>query len=275
MRSKRLYGDQSLPHAALLRAPAILVSGESPHARAAVRRSDAIDESEMIDMSGRETFGASKHATEQDVLVVRPDQAAGRAASTASALPTRMANPGPWAVTAFATTSFMLGMYNSGLLRAEGASIVIPAAFFYGGLIQIIVGVLEITRGNLFGAVVFGTYGPFWVIYGLIIQFYAGKIPTSSVNESIALFLAVFAVVTFYFLLASLKTDMVLVAVFALIFAGLVLLSVGAGANKVDVTRAGGWVTLAFAVLAWYHAAADMVNTNFGRVVAPLGPLGR
>lgn len=35
-------------------------------------------------------------------------------------------------------------------------------------VIQIIVAVLEILRGNLFGAVVFGTYGPFWVIYGVL-----------------------------------------------------------------------------------------------------------
>jgi succinate-acetate transporter protein len=29
--------------------------------------------------------------------------------------------------------------------------VVLPAAFFFGGLVQIIVAVLEISRGNLFG----------------------------------------------------------------------------------------------------------------------------
>ena len=77
-----------------------------------------------------------------------------------------MADPAAWAVTAFATTSFMLGMYQTGILNAAGTPIVLPAAFFFGGLVQIIVAVLEISRGNLFGAAVFGTYGPFWVIFG-------------------------------------------------------------------------------------------------------------
>src|SRR5579875_31740 len=85
-----------------------------------------------------------------------------------AAVPNPLADPGPWAVTAFATTSFILGLYNTHLLGSGSLPIVFPFAFFYGGLIQIIVGVLEVQRGNLFGAVVFGTYGPFWVIYGAI-----------------------------------------------------------------------------------------------------------
>jgi hypothetical protein len=184
-----------------------------------------------------------------------------------------MADPGSWAVTAFATTSFMLGMYNAHLINAAGAPIVIPVALFFGGLIQIIVGVLEVMRGNVFGAVVFGTYGPFWVIYGVLLTLYATQIPAAAINSAVALFLAMFAVITFYFVIASLRTDMVLVAVFALIFIGLVLLAIGSGTSSVHITEAGGWVTLVFAVLAWYHAAGDVIGYTFGRRVLPVGSL--
>lgn len=193
------------------------------------------------------------------------------AAPTASA--STLADPGAWAVTAFATTSFMLGMYNTHLLSPGGLAVVFPVAFFFGGLIQIIVGVLEVARGNVFGAVVFGTYGPFWVIYAAIQTWYGSHIATSSANSAVALFLAMFAVLTFYFFIASLRTDMVLVAVFLLIFAGLVLLAIGAGEEWTRVTKAGGWVTLAFAVLAWYHAASDVISFTFGRRVLPVGSL--
>ena len=57
-----------------------------------------------------------------------------------------MANPAPWAVTAFATTSFMLGMYQTHLLNNAGIPIVLPAAFFFGGLVQIIVAIMEFHR---------------------------------------------------------------------------------------------------------------------------------
>lgn len=184
-----------------------------------------------------------------------------------------LADPGAWAVTAFATTSFMLGMYNAHLLNAGGAAIVIPVAFFFGGMVQIIVAILEVVRGNVFGAVVFGTYGPFWVIYGFIAQHYAGVLAPASVGSALALFLAMFAVLTFYFFVASLKTDLVLVVVFALIFIGLVLLAIGAGSGHVDWTKAGGWVTLAFAVIAWYHAAGDVIAHTFGHTVLPMGRL--
>lgn len=198
------------------------------------------------------------------------EPAVNRPLTAATAGP--LADPGPWAVTAFATTSFMLGMYNTHLIGAGSLPIVFPVAFFFGGLIQILVGILEIGRGNIFGAVVFGTYGPFWVIYGAIEVWFAKMAkPASSVTAGVALFLAMFAVVTFYFFIASLKTDRVLVAVFALIFIGLVFLAIGAQSGTVFWTKAGGWVTLAFAVLAWYHAAADMINFTFGRQMVPVG----
>ncbi|HTX83268.1 MAG TPA: acetate uptake transporter [Streptosporangiaceae bacterium] len=206
---------------------------------------------------------------------VGPETVSRSDASTSGAARPGMADPGAWAVTAFATTSFMLGMYNAHLINAGGAAIVIPVALFFGGLIQIIVGVLEVMRGNVFGAVVFGTYGPFWVIYGVLLTIYASAIPASAIDSALALFLAMFAVITFYFVIASLRTDMVLVGVFALIFIGLVLLAIGAGAANVDLTKAGGWVTLAFAVLAWYHAAGDVIGYTFGRQVLPVGSLRR
>jgi len=110
--------------------------------------------------------------------------------------PARMADPAAWAVTAFATTSFMLGMYQSGLLDSAGVPIVLPAAFFFGGLVQIIVAVLEMSRGNLFGGAVFGTYGSFWVIFGAFETLYATSVPAAQLSSSLCLFLAVFAVVT-------------------------------------------------------------------------------
>ena len=175
-------------------------------------------------------------------------------------------------MTAFATTSFMLGMYNAHLLSAGGAAIVIPVAFFFGGMVQIIVAILEVARGNVFGAVVFGTYGPFWVIYGFIAQHYAGVLAPASVASALALFLRCLRYSRSTSSLRRSRLTSSLMFVFALIFIGLV----SAGHRLlVQVTswwnEAGGWVTLAFAVLAWYHAAGDVIAHTFGRTVLPMG----
>jgi succinate-acetate transporter protein len=188
------------------------------------------------------------------------------------AIPAGMANPAPWAVTAFATTSFMLGMYQTHILNNAGILIVLPAAFFFGGLVQIIVAVMEFSRGNMFGGAVFGTYGPFWVMFGAFETLYAASVPAVQLNDAVSLFLAVFAVITFYLGIASLRTDLVLTVIIWLIFVGLVVLSVGSGANNIDITEAGGVIVLIFAILAWYHAAGDIIESTFGRKVLPFGP---
>jgi succinate-acetate transporter protein len=201
--------------------------------------------------------------------------AIGQQAEAAQAPPPSqagMANPAPWAVTAFATTSFMLGMYQTGLLNSAGLPIVLPATFFFGGLVQIIVAIMEFSRGNLFAGAVFGTYGPFWVMFGAFQTLYASSVPAAQLGSATSLFLAVFAVITFYLAIASLRTDLVLTVIIWLIFVGLVLLAIGAGASNGNVTKVGGWVVLVFAVLAWYHAAGDIIESTFGRKILPFGP---
>jgi uncharacterized protein len=202
--------------------------------------------------------------------------AIGQQAEPAQQAPTPakagMANPAPWAVTAFATTSFMIGMYQTHLLDNRGFPIVLAAALFFGGLVQIIVAIMEFTRGNLFAGAVFGTYGPFWVILGVFNTLYAAGIPAVQLNDANSLFLAMFAVISFYLAVASLRTDLVLTVIIWLIFVGLTVLAVGAGANSIDITEAGGWIVLVFAVLAWYHAAGDIIESTFGRKVLPFGP---
>jgi succinate-acetate transporter protein len=189
---------------------------------------------------------------------------------------TALADRGAWAVTAFATTSFMLGCYNAGEIGRASLPLVFPVAFFFGGLVQIIVACFEVGRGNVFGAVVFGTCGPFWVIFGAIETWFVPRVhPAAAANQGVALFLAMFAVVSFYFWIASFRTDAVLVVIILLIWIGLGLLAWGFATGNTNLIKAGGWVTVAFADIAWYHAAADMINFTFRRPVLPLFPINK
>lgn len=185
----------------------------------------------------------------------------------------KLANPAPWAVTAFATTSFMLGIYNAGLLPSGGVPMVVDVAFIFGGLMQIIVGVLEFVAGNTFTTSVFGTYGPFWIAFGAFEMWFAKMVPAAAIPSAVALFLAMFAVVTFYFFIATFKTDWVLIIIFFLIDFALIVLSIGAGTGVHFWTVLGGWVTMIFAVLAWYHAAAGIIGATWGRDVLPVWPI--
>lgn len=51
------------------------------------------------------------------------------------------------------------------------------------------------------------------------------------------------------------------------------LLGIG-NASLVGTTSVlGGWFGVATAIVAWYASFAAVVNSTFGRVVAPVGPL--
>src|ERR1700759_479048 len=90
--------------------------------------------------------------------MVRPGQG-GSTVSNES--PVKLANPGPLGLSAFGLTTIVLSCINAGLI-APDVMIVVPLAFAYGGLAQIIAGILEFRTGNTFGMVAFTSYGAFW-----------------------------------------------------------------------------------------------------------------
>lgn len=190
-----------------------------------------------------------------------------------------LGDPGSLGVLAFSTTSFMLGLYNAGLVDPRGAGLVIPVALIFGGFIQVTVAVLEVFRGNVFAAAVFGSFGPFWISYGLIESIFAAQVTekggAAALTSGLTVFLSMFTVLAVVFLIASLRTDMVLVAVLGLLVVALVLLILGVHFGDTGLEHVSGYLTLAFAALGWYHGAADVIGFTFGRSVLPTGSLAR
>lgn len=62
-----------------------------------------------------------------------------------------------------------------------------------------------------------------------------------------------------------------LIAVFSLLVPAFVLLTIGAFAQSVNCTKAGGWFGIFCAGAAWYCAAASVLNTAYGRQLLPVG----
>jgi succinate-acetate transporter protein len=185
------------------------------------------------------------------------------------------ADPGHWAVTAFSATSLMLGIINAHLINASAIGIIIPTAFIFGGLVQVIAAIIEIVRGSTFGAVAFGSYGPFWIALGLYIAFYAKMVAPSSAGTTLALFLWMFAIISLYLFIASLKTDVVLAIILFLLVVTFVLLALGNGMANTTLVKAGGYTTIIFAILGFYHAASGTIASTFGKNVLPVGPLNK
>jgi len=185
------------------------------------------------------------------------------------------ADPGPLGLAAFAMTTFVLSMFNSQLVSDAGEPVVLGLAFAYGGLAQLLAGMWEFRTGNTFGAVAFSSFGAFWISFFLLVTFFAPSIPPADAGHAIGLYLWAWAIFTTYMFVASLRTTGAVALVFFLLAITFVLLGIGNSGGNEDITKIGGYVGLATAAAAWYASFAAVINSTFGRTVAPVMPLKR
>ncbi len=184
------------------------------------------------------------------------------------------ADPAPLGLAAFALTTFVLSMFNAGLVSHAGEPVVLGIALAYGGIAQILAGMWEFRTGNTFGAVAFTSFGAFWISFWALVTFFAGEIPAEHVGAALGLYLIAWGIFTLYMLVASLRTTVAIAVVFALLTVTFFLLGIG-NANESDgLIEAGGWCGLATAAAAWYASFAAVTNSTFGRTVLPVKPLG-
>ncbi|MBV9364645.1 MAG: acetate uptake transporter [Solirubrobacterales bacterium] len=219
-------------------------------------------------------------AREADVAPAPHDPTGGRLAGWTPA------DPGPLGLAAFAGTTFMLSLINAGLVGTHALPgggllpMVAALALAYGGIAQFTAGVWEFRTGNTFGAVAFCSYGMFWVSFFFIVQSVGKNVPTE-VFSGLGLYLWTWGIFTAYMFIASLRTTAAVAAVFLLLAITFIVLGIGnsalAGTHSATngTIKLGGWIGLATALVAWYASFAAVVNSTFGRVIAPVVPLRR
>lgn len=181
-----------------------------------------------------------------------------------------IADPGPLGLACFAMTTFCLSMINAGLVDKTATIVVIALALVYGGTTQILAGMWEFKKNNVFGATAFASYGAFWISLGIFDLLSTLKL-VSVPSQGVWLFLLAWTIFTFYMWIGSFGTNKALVVTFTLLLLAFILLTVGAAGNHTAHTW-GGYIGIATAIVAWYTSAAGILNTVYGRVVLPIGP---
>jgi len=68
-------------------------------------------------------------------------------------LVTKLANPAPLGLLGFGITTVLLNLVNAGVFPLD--TMILAMGIAYGGLAQVIVGVMEFRKGNTFGTVAF------------------------------------------------------------------------------------------------------------------------
>ena len=201
-----------------------------------------------------------------------PPPAAAPPADPAAA---SIADPAPLGLAAFALTTFVLSMFNAGLVDAKGEPIVVGLALAYGGGAQLLAGMWEFRKGNTFGATAFTSYGAFWLSFWAYVAFFAEGVPEANRGSAVGLYLIAWGIFTTYMWVASFRTNAAVNLVFLLLAVTFFVLGIGDAVGNDTVFRLGGWLGLATAVAAWYASFAGVTNSTFGRTMLPVWPLRR
>jgi hypothetical protein len=72
-------------------------------------------------------------------------------------------NPAPLGLLAFGMTTVLLNIHNAGFY--EFNSMILAMGIFYGGMAQIIAGIMEWKKNNTFGMTAFSSYGFFGLFW--------------------------------------------------------------------------------------------------------------
>jgi succinate-acetate transporter protein len=179
----------------------------------------------------------------------------------------KLANPAPLGLSGFALTTWMLSMVNTGWFAGTNVPMVLATAFAFGGTAQFFAGLMEMPRGNTFGFVAFCSYGAFWWAFALFVEFFAHGVSGAFVGW----WLFMWGVFTFFMWIGSLALNRAVQLVFLALWVTFALLAVAEWTEVAIFKTAGGYFGLLTAVLAFYLAAAEVINESHGRTVLPIG----
>lgn len=183
----------------------------------------------------------------------------------------KLANPAPLGLLGFGLTTVLLNLHNAGMFPLD--TMILAMGLAYGGLAQIIVGVLEFRKGNTFGTVAFSSYGLFWwSLVALLLlpktTFFSGlDAPTET---AMAAYFFMWGLFTFAMFFGTLKKNRALQFVFgslAILFFLLTARDLTGNATLATLTGFEGVICGASAV---YLGIAEVLNETYGKTILPI-----
>lgn len=174
-------------------------------------------------------------------------------------------NPGAIGLAAFGFTTLLLQLHNIGLIDS---TLPLVYGIFWGGLAQVIAGIIDGKRGDTFGMTAFLSYGIFWIGLAMAFVFqWAGLVKLD--NAGLGWVMIMWGVFTAFMTIGTFKMTIVHIIIFASLTVLFFLLAghfLGGWSPKI----AGYW-GLITGVSAVYGAAAVVLNAKYQKTVCPLG----
>jgi succinate-acetate transporter protein len=178
-----------------------------------------------------------------------------------------IANPAPLGLLGFGMTTLLLNIHNAGIIPLS--IVIVAMGFALGGAAQIIAGVMEFKKNNVFGATAFTAYGFFW--WSLILIWMNPFAAIQAADDvSMGFYLLVWGIFTLLMFVGTLKHNRALQLVFASLTLLFFLLAIADFTSSTAIKLIAGWVGIFCGATAMYASLAQVINNEFDKTVLPL-----
>ncbi len=179
------------------------------------------------------------------------------------------ANPAPLGLLGFGMTTVLLNVHNAGFY--ELGTMILSMGIFYGGLAQVIAGIMEWKKGNTFGTTAFTSYGLFWLsLVGLLVMPKTGWWDKAPGSAELATYLLLWGIFTLVMFIGTLKLSKSLQFIFGSLTILFFLLSIGDFTGSSLLKNIAGFEGIICGGSAIYTGLAQVINEIYGRQVMPV-----
>lgn len=179
------------------------------------------------------------------------------------------ANPAPLGLMGFGMTTILLNIHNAGFFSLN--AMILAMGIFYGGLAQVIAGIMEFKKNNTFGTTAFTSYGFFWlslVALNILPMMGYGEAADSL---SMAAYLFMWGLFTLFMFIATLRINKALQVVFGTLTLLFFLLAIGNFTGSTLILTIAGYEGILCGFSAIYAAMAQVINEVYGKTVLSIG----
>ncbi|CAK5268656.1 unnamed protein product [Mycena citricolor] len=185
-------------------------------------------------------------------------------APATAAPPQTIASAGALGLFSFASTVLIFCLYFIGTDGIQSTNVVVGMSLFCGGLAQFIAGMWEFPRNNAFAGTAFASYGAFWLSFSTIfipgsgiLEAYGNNV--DELNHALGLYLFSWFIVSFLFLVVTLRKSVAFILLFFLAMMTFLLLAITKFLPGPGVTKAFGAFGISLAFVAYYIGLADLL----------------
>jgi len=168
-------------------------------------------------------------------------------------------------------TTILLNLANAGVFGFDTS--ILSMGIFFGGIAQIIAGLMEFRKGNTFGTTAFLSYGLFWETFVFIIILPRLTGMPAATGASLGYYLFFWGLFTLTMFVGTLRLSGALMAVFGTLWVLFFILAAGNFTGNATIIQIGGYEGILCGLTAGYAAMAQVLNEVYGRTLLPLWPV--